>query len=304
MNPTLLKSWTVAFLAGFILAGCGKVSEKPKPSIPEILAEKVALYKKLQPPLLDAYGWASDKCDSVLITSLCKVAGGCQKANIYDAESVEEPGRWYRHAVHDCFDAGGAASDISKDMFAGIGTFLVARGDDAGRKRVAEYGAANEWIMGRGPLSRTYLTPPLRWIFSDVMAVNQAPDDWIPIPTNTGYKAHLDVLSILLRGMVRGNKTTEIELQYLKAQAARVPNNALFQAAYHKYADGDQSRAAAILLDERWFPADRIPDNRNYCTDYLWSRDEPHDVDPCDDAHAEKIDGSDFLFAAWVAYGN
>lgn len=300
MIQTIRKLQIVACLAGFILAGCGKISQKQTPSIPFELMAKRERYKILQPAVLDSYGYSNDKCDAILITSLCKTAGGCAAADIFAAESKEEPGRWYRHAEHDCFDTGGSASDISKDMFAGIGTYLVNTGDDAARRRVASYGSSHNWIMGRGPLSRTYLTPPLRWIFSDAMTV--ATDDWIPIPTNTGYRAHLDVLSILLRATARGHKTTEIELQYLKAQRDRVPNNALFQAAYHRYADGNQDAAVSILMNEKLFPSNSIPTDENYCTDYLWSRDEPHDVEPCSDGH--KKDGIDFLFATWVAYGN
>ena len=302
-----IRKLQIACLAGFILAGCGKISQKQIPKIPEQLAAKRELYKSLQHSFLDPYGFSPNKCDSVLFTSLCKTAGGCEAADIFAAESKDEPGRWYRNALHDCFDTGGSASDISKDMFAGIGTYLVNTGDDAARRRIAAYGSAHDWVMGRGPLSRTYLTPPLRWIFSDSVTV--ATDDWIPTPTNKGYTAHLDVLSILLRATARGNKTTQIELQYLKAQRDRVPRNAMFQAAYHKYANegpgraADQSAATSILLNEKWFPADRIPDNRNYCTDYLWQRDdEPNDWGPCSDGH--KKDGIDFLFATWVAYGN
>ena len=296
MNRTIRKFLIVQSLTSLALVGCASVKEKPLPAVPPQLAEKVALYKTLQPKFLDEYGWASDKCDSALITSLCVVAGGCPAANIYDAESKTEPGRWYRHKLHDCYDLGQSASDISKDMFAGLGFVL----DNDAKARVRQYGEANNWVMGRGPLSRTYLTIPLRWIFTG-WPVSTDSDSWIPFPINTGYRAHLDVLSILLRADARGQKTSALELEYLKAQSQRVPTNALFLAAYHKFLDGDQSKALAILMDERWFPNDRIPDNRNYCTDYLWSRDEPHDLEPCE--VGEKQDGTDFLFAAWVAFG-
>ena len=287
----------IAALASFVLAGCGKVEEKPLPAIPQQLAEKVAIYKRLQPDFLDEFGWAHEKCDSVLFTSLCVAAGGCPDANIYDAESTAEPGRWYRHKLHDCYDLGESASDISKDMFAGLAFVL----DEAAKERVKQYGEANDWIMGRGPVSRTYLTIPLRWIFTG-WPVSTNNDSWIPFPINTGYRAHLDVLSILLRADARGQKTTPLELKYLKLQSERVPTNALFHAAYHRFLDGNQSVAMSILLDERWFPANKLPTDANYCTDYLWQRDEPKDIEPCE--NGKRKDATDFLFAAWVAFGN
>lgn len=276
--------------------GCASVKEKPSSPIPQDLAAKVALYKELQPTRLDEYGWAGEKCDSALVTSLCLAAGGCPAANIYDAESESEPGRWYRHKLHDCYDRGQSASDISKDMFAGLAFVL----DDAAKARVVEYGQANGWVMGRGPLSRTYLTPPLRWLFTGwpVNAIDS--DNWLPSPINTGYRAHLDVLSILLRAKARGNKTSDLELAYLKKQAERVPTNALFQAAYHRFLDGNQDLATAILMDPRWFPKDGLPTDANYCTDYLWMRDEAHDLEPCDGG--KRKDATDFIFAAWVAF--
>jgi len=296
MNRTIRKFLIVQSLTSLALVGCASVKEKPLPVIPQQLAEKVALYKKLQPDFLDEYGWAGEKCDSALVTSLCLAGGGCPDANIYDAESTTEPGRWYRHKLHDCFDLGQSASDISKDMFAGLGFVL----DDAAKARVKAYGEAHDWVMGRGPLSRTYLTIPLRWVYTG-WPVSTDSDSWIPFPINTGYRAHLDVLSILLRADARGQKTTPLELKYLKLQSERVPKNALFHAAYHKFFDGDQSAAKAILMDERWFPADKLPTDANYCTDYLWSRDEPHDLEPCEDG--KRKDATDFLFAAWVAFG-
>lgn len=289
----------IAALASFVLAGCASVDEKPKKEMPIELARKVALYKTLQLSTLDEYGFASigGRCDSVLFTSLCLASGGCVGTDIYQAESDKEPGRWFRHAVHDCFDTGESSSDISKDMFAGLAFAL----DGAAKLRVKQYGESNNWIMGRGPITRTYLTIPLRWQFTDVTQTSSDDDSWLPFPINTGYRAHLDVLSILLRAMSRGNKTTQIELEYLKRQRNRVPSNALFQAAYHKYADGNQERAAAILLDEKVFPADDLPTEANYCTDYLWQRDKESDVLPCEGS--TKKHGIDFIFAAWVAYG-
>ena len=289
----------IAALASFVLAGCASVDEKPLPAIPQQLAEKVAIYKRLQPDFLDEFGWAHEKCDSVLFTSLCVAAGGCPDANIYDAESTAEPGRWYRHKLQNCYDLGESASDISKDMFAGLAFVL----DEAAKARIVDYGKANDWIMGRGPISRTYLTPPLRWLFTGWPVTTT--DNWLPSPINTGYRAHLDILSILLRAKERGNATTELELKYLKLQTERVPRNALFQAAYHRFLDGDQSKAVEILMDETLFPADKLPTSAdNYCTDYLWQRDdEPKDWQPCDNG-GKKHDAVDFIFAAWVAFPN
>lgn len=278
-----------------LLLSCGSVKEKSLPvPLPELIS-KVSLYKKKQPPRLDKYGYAHDKCDSVLFTSICKIAGGCKSADIYASESKTEPGRWYRNPDQDCYPDG-SASDISKDMFIGITFYLLHKNDKEAFGRIAKYGRANNWVMGKGPFDRTLLLPPLLWVITGE-EIEQASFPFL----NKDYRAHLDILWILIKAKRDGSKISQYDLEYLKAQAARSPNNALFQAAYHKYADGDQSAASAILMREDLFPQDDLPTSKNYCTEYLWQRDENYNWLPCDDGG--KHDGVDFLFAAWVAYG-
>ena len=75
----------------------------------------------------------------------------------------------------------------------------------------------------------------------------------------------------------------------------RNPDNALFAVAYHKIKDGDYSEPTATLLNERYFPADRLPTSKDRCTEYLWQRENDDDWESCKDK--ETHSGTDFLFA-------
>lgn len=313
MISTLRIFQIVACLAGFILAGCGllpRTPEQPRQKLNPELIEKVALYKSLQVAALDHFGFSKPKCDATLFTALCKTAGGCQETDLFLAESKQTSGQWFRHALHDCYPAE-SGSDISRDMLLGVMTYLHATKDISKLSALQAYGRANDWIMGRGEISRTYFTPLMQSNLSKAIAsiggvtTVPQPDQPVDWPVNSGYQAHLDVLGILLRGTSDKSITT-LELAYLDEQAKREPRNALFQAVLHRFKDGDQSAAEAVLLDATLFPKDALPTTANYCTHYLFQRDSKKDGKPSSDwlPCAEEIDshdGIDFLFAAWVA---
>lgn len=106
------------------LFSCSKKEPKKPTVVNSAIVDKANLYMGLHK------GWAhGGGCDSLGFTALCKIAGGCSEANILDAESSSEPGRWYRNDSHTCFDEGKSASDISKDMFAMLLPYLYSIGD-------------------------------------------------------------------------------------------------------------------------------------------------------------------------------
>lgn len=277
------------------LTACSKHEPKPPTVVNSAIVAKSNLYKSLRKDWAHGGG-----CDSLGFTALCKIAGGCEGANIFDAESSSEPGRWYRNASQSCFDEGKSASDISKDMFAMLLPYLYATNDQANLNEIYTYGKSKGWVMGRGPMSRTVMTPPMIYMLQ-IMIGNLDPKrlDMSIEATKAGYEKHLDVMSFYSQTLYKnGMDLTDYET--LRKYTEESPRNALMQALYHKYKDGDQSTAIAILMDETLFPSDRLPTPQDRCEEYLWQRDDmPKDWAGCDTIGVH--DGVDFLIAAKIA---
>ena len=271
------------------------------------VAAKKAFYCEQGKRIYAERGFFDDRCDSLLFTSLWSVACGPLDLSSYEGE----PGKWYRNPARDCFVDGqpnGSASTISRDMFLGLFHHIWSTKDKANMSEIVAYGQNHNWIMGEAKdqetlLSRCLMTPQLISIAKDMSGAllgltqsEQGSDDAVGV--NTGFRAHLDVLRVLLSGRVRG-AISDSELSTLKAQAERQPNNALYVAAYEKYAGG--TRAHDLLLDQKHFPGDRLPNTSDHCINYLHSRDESDsDWQPCAEAPLKEHDGTDFVFAAWV----
>lgn len=290
------------------LSACSR-SEPSTPSVSlDALRAKAELYRTAQG---DQYGYVHDKCDSLLFTSLCKVAGGCEKADIYASESKTEPGRWYRNPSMDCFDLGQSRSDFSRDMLLGLLAYLYASRDREAVTRLLTYGASTNYVMGRSDGPDTLagralwiqLAPLARQIesrLSGTSLTTDKSDDAFVI--NTGFRAHLDVLKIWLDGKVNGG-ITEIQRRTIAAQTNRQPRNAMFLAVRSLY-DGNEfaERAVGILSDTTLFPADTFPTEATRCTEYLWQRDDGDDWQPCAKGQAAHS-GTDFLFALKILEG-
>jgi hypothetical protein len=276
------------------LISCQKREPKKPQQVNEAVVAKAELYKRLHT------GWAHQGgCDSLGFTSLCKMSGGCQDVDIYQAEG--EPGRWYRNPGKRCYDDGQSKSDISKDMLMMLFPYLYATGDKQNLTEIYEYGKANGNVMGRGPLSRTFMTPPMVFLLQRMIGFNVSEVTLEPKQvTKAGFEKHLDAISLLSKAMVGGG-LDPLQYEEIRKYSEASPRNALFSALYNKYRDGNQQQSIDILLDEKLFPSDRLPTARdNRCEEYLWQRDDdPKDWGPCD---SDKVhDGVDFLLAAYVA---
>lgn len=274
------------------IVSCAKREEqKPKEVNPQVAA-KAELYKSLHK------GWAHQGgCDSLGFTALCKLSGGCQDALITDAEGT--PGRWYRNPGKRCFDDGQSKSDISKDMLMMLFPYLYANGDKQNLQEIYDYGKANGNVMGRGPYSRTFMTPPMVWLLQRMLGMIPYITDIKSQEKKAGFEKHLDAVALLTKAMVGGG-LDPLQYEEIRRYSEENPKNSLFKALYNKYKDGDQSEAIAILLDESLFPSDRLPTAKDRCEAYLWQRDyNEKDWGSCDSDMVH--DGVDYLIAAWVA---
>ena len=289
----------------------GHIEQSPKAKI----TDKQKLYCELSQALVDSRGWAVSECDGLLFTALRSI--GCGGPGVDKFESEVEPGRFYRDPKHACFipdQVGGQGSDstISKDMYVGLSAYLAHAKDSQRAARTVAYGDAHEWIVGEAKnavvlFSKCLITPPLQNVFRKIAGqknVSLSNSDISGI--SSGFRAHLDVLSILVRGKIDGS-IDEFDLTILKEQARRQPHNALYQAAKARYDDGDYNTAMELLSDESKFPEKQLPNNhQNYCTQYLYERDEDEDESdwqPCPSDKFSTHSGTDFIFAASIVGG-
>jgi hypothetical protein len=282
----------IRFLILLLCVSCVKRENKNPISVQPLVAQKAELYKSLHK------GWAHQGgCDSLGFTALCKLAGGCQDVDIYKAEG--EPGRWYRNESKQCYDLGKSKSDISKDMFVMLWPYLYEAGDKQNIREIYDYGKANGWVMGRGPLSRTYLVPPMVFLLQRMLGFETTVSSETPVIKKAGYEKHLDAIDLVLKSMIGGG-LDQVQYEEIKKYSEANPRNALFSALYHKYKDGNQAQTIDILLDENMFPSDRLPTTSDRCEEYLWQRDyNQKDWGPCDGGQVH--DGVDLLIAAWVS---
>jgi hypothetical protein len=100
----------------------------------------------------------------------------------------------------------------------------------------------------------------------------------------------------ILGGMSKKN------VDRLRRHAERQPRNAIFQAAYHLYSDGNQSAAIGILNDDKLFPHDRLPTKADRCAEFIFSKDESTEKDwiPCPEEGSVPHSGTDLLFALLI----
>lgn len=297
----------------FLLTSCATQQNEAhfEKSPNDKIREKALLYCQKSPKKMQG------GCDGLLFASLHSV--GCGTGDIYAYESVAEPGKWFRSPTHDCFvpdKVGEQESDstISKDMYQGIALWAVHKKDKNLLGRTIDYGKSRNWVVGEAKdeitlASKCYLSPSLQSLLKDAYqfasgASLGVPNDDVNVGVNTGFRAHLDVLNIIVKGKIAGS-ISNYDLTILKEQAKRQPDNALYQAAKARYDDGDYSKAQELLLNSTIFPDDALPNNHeNYCTDYLYQRDkDDSDWKPCTNETFQYHDGTDFIFASSIVSG-
>jgi hypothetical protein len=317
------------FMFCAILSACGwgpwkkSHDDQPTKTPTENLADKRQAYLNLNVASGDEFGFVHSKCDSVGFTSLCKAGGGCARANIFLAE---DNGKWFRDAKKSCYPTD-SATTISKDMLLMIMSYLweLSKTDQPAAlsavNRLINYGQSHNWLMGEptdsaDAVSRVLMSPGLVSLLKDmkgkiegsahlVVASQPTVKDFSlagsldDILAHTGFTAHLDVLFVLLTGRVYG-AISGVNLGALKRQAERQPENAFYQAALHRFTDGDQTVATELLDDPNVFPPDRLPGSKDHCTEFLYQRDSGGaDWAPCPD-EGGTFSGADFLFASAV----
>jgi hypothetical protein len=306
-------------LLTLLLAACShSEQDSTGDRLPE-LREKYELYQELQKDIGDPW-ILSHKCDSALEQAIRIIGGGANAETIY--EGIDPTGRTWRRPTKDCLETGSSQSTTSPDMVLGYTNVALYSKDLQLISDLINYGEENDWTMGEhnGTVegkSRVYFQPKLtlqsymyqvRHHLGGAQHGKQTlPQDYTPF--KKGFEKHLVALIIMGRGEMNG-KINQIELNTIRDYAKDDPNNSLFQAIAAKYSDGNQNKAIATLLNERYFPKDRLPEATDRCAPYLWMHGEKHSTDPQnpDDWDQCKVSdlthpGHDFLIAAKLILG-
>lgn len=293
----------ILFLCLFTFTHCGdqtKVWPQDTKSDTVRLIEKMREYDDLAAEYVKRNeGWPNLGCDSLLFAGLYAATGG--RPDLTSAR--DNTGKWFRRPISagNCYPDE-SKSEISRDLYLGLLWGAWRTKNLSIVEGIAEFGENRNWNMGEGDPSRTFLTPQIistlyKIIYSLGGKRQKSKEGFDVVNAKIkGFQAHLLVIHCLLRGELDGSATSEC-FDVFKYQAERQPKNALFQIAYHYYYDGNQDDAIAILMDETYFPANRLPSGKDRCEPYLWQRDfDDEDWEPC--SGVGEHNGIDFLFAA------
>jgi hypothetical protein len=264
---------------------------------------KFNLYLELIKSQQDANGFIeSHECDSLLFSSLVGCVPGV-KVNI-DA-AMGAPGQWFRRplALGECYSCGKSKSTISRDMLLGLAWYAYFNKRLDISEGVIKYAFTHGFVMGKGVLSRTLMTPALLATFAWVSYKLGGPSRgwlrWIPADLGAkvdGYKAHLQVLHILLRKTLSGKWSKQDQKTVGRLQLDE-PLNPLFSACNASLIANEEIEE--VLDCENWWPSDRLPNSQDRKAQWLPMRSYGKDWKPSP-GEWKVHSGGDYLFIKWL----
>lgn len=164
-------------------------------------------------------------------------------------------------------------STISRDMLLGLAYYAWYNKRLDISENIINKAFSNFGVMGRGDPARINIMLPLLSTFAWISYRLGGPSrKWlrifnIPNYKTTDFRAHLQVLHILLRKELSGkiNKGNE---KILKYHSKRQPNNPLF-----RFASGEKAQALRLLKDTFLWPENRLPNTRDRKESWIIQRD-------------------------------
>lgn len=283
-----------------LLTSCGWFFEEEKetkssPSKVEALSTKLDLYIELLPQVQDKFGFIlTDKCDSLVFTGMIAASSRVQKVDpIALQEAEKSPGEWYRRPTFypECWSVGESRSTISRDQLMGVMWYTYAHKRLDIAQALWDYGQAHNWAMGNGRLAGadTFFHPHIPTLAQLLFHLSDGkidhssrlgPVDVFSVDSDESYSKELFVWHMLLRAEIYG-RTTDLSLGSVKKLAEGEPRNPLFQYAYHLFTDGNIDPAIDLLLNEKYWPADRLPTSYDRCDEWITHQNFGYHWEPC-----------------------
>lgn len=293
------KTTTILFCS-ILITSCDSGSNDKKETLQpiDVVKAKAELYADLyreRYPVGSFY--LKDDCDSLLFSGLLCASGEYNSITDYRDSS----GKWFdsfRTPAKTCYKDGRSGSEISRDMLVGAMFCLWAHGKTSDLEHLRDYGKRTNWIMGQGSIDRTYFTPNFQDTLYRLVDKEYKGPPYKWVDPRKDHQRHVVALNIILRGEHEGSITDDM-LALLEKFTAEEPHNALFQYGRARFSDGNQSETINILVNNRWFPTDKLPTTKERCGRWLWERSNSHENWQACDNDTEHS-GGDLLFVAWL----
>lgn len=293
----------------FPLMSCA-TDNKPKKTSQTIqdVDGKFVRYLALSRSQQDQNGYITKKCDMAFHTALYAAATGL---DIDFTLIRNEDGQLFRTWAKDCLATGRSRSTFSRDPWLALLLVSWVREDLDYVERMIKYVEDHDGKIGdhdgsASGLSRVVMTPQLLHLAyrvrhklgGDAPPIPKLPEVYSDVKGSDGA---LQVLFILVSGLVDGgiDERARNQLNWHKDNS---PRNAFFHAVRDKFTDGDQAKAIELIMDERLYPADRLPQSSDRCSNYLHTRDDANgNYEPCGDDEIHP--GHDFLIVSAIILG-
>ena len=265
-----------------LLTACGREPQPLEEVTPTedkaaLLDRKVLNYESWIQAHQDANGFIlTDKCDSLLFSSLLSAAG----LDVAVDAAKDSSGAWHRRPAQDCGPANGnSRSTISRDMIIGLMWHFWMRQDVAGATQLMNDLRANKYMLkGDGSIGELLMTPAmlntLAQLIKGLGGHDYSFERNLPfiLSSDTGYVAHLTVWHIMLRSAILG-KVSATEQAIVGRHANRNPQNPLFAAAYANLLHQAPTQAIDLLLNTEQWPDYRLPSTGEHCDPWPVQRD-------------------------------
>jgi hypothetical protein len=260
-----------------IISACGRREPVKSPvetvSSLEQLQAKSKLYSQLIDSHRDADGFImTEECDATFFSGLL---GAALPGTVNIAAATDGNGQYFRRPGHDCGPAfSNSRSTISRDQMLGVMWHMWRNRDVVAATQLMEQLQADNYILkGDGTPGELLFIPAYVNTLAEMIyklgGHRYEAELALPAVLSGGedYEAHLAVMHILLRGEIIGS-IPDFNFQILQKLAEDNSRNPLFQAAYHRYLDGNYTSAVQLLMDDSEWPADHLPTSVNHCDNY------------------------------------
>ena len=235
----------------------------------------------------DRHGFImTEKCDATLFSGLLGAATG--DVDLL-AASNSDMTQWWRRPDKDCSPTlGNSRSTISRDMILGVMWWMWrTKNLEAAEALMDDLKRRVYVLRGEGTPGELWMNPTFMSTLAHIILRLGGPRHEVELAfprtysSAGGFIAHLNTWHILLHGDIQGHISGS-ELDLLRRHAMRQPTNPLFQAAFHKYTDGDQSVAIKLLQNNHEWPSSRLPSTDEHCSEWPIERDVTYkDWGPC-----------------------
>lgn len=271
----------ILLLLLLLLSDCGRHKTSSHEAFTAAdLQSKSELYLKLVSSHQDEHGFImTDTCDSTFFSGLLAAAAPQLKIDISAAQN--EQGSWFRRPTHDCGPSmKNSRSTVSRDMMLGVMWYMWRNHELQAAETLFNQLRQNNYILiGEGTAGElTFIPSYMNTLSQIIYRLGGARHEVeLALPAiisegDLGFEAHLTVWHILLRGELLGSIPT-YNFNILQKYVELNPENPLFQAAYHKYLDGNYSSVLQLLMNSNEWPADKLPTSHNHCDSFPVQRE-------------------------------